>query len=47
MAEEIDDLNTKLQMIINKANEQPYEKKTNVKIENVSVHNTLDQVTQI
>ena len=38
MTEEIDDLNTKLQTNINKANEQLYEKKTNVKLENVSVH---------
>ena len=35
MAEEIV---TKLQTNVNKANEQLYEKKTNVKLENVSVH---------
>ena len=39
MAEQLDDLNTKLQTNVNETNEQLYEKKTNVKLENVSVHN--------
>ena len=38
MTEEINDLNTKSQINANKTNEQLYEKKTKVKLENVSVH---------